>query len=170
MSTIPTPFIGGSDSARPDWGEKKELEAPCFSDSEGTADESAATAPDQKTAAGPPPPRPAPEPETSDYEGPVPVQNAAAEPEPAVGPEEDGLPDFLVGPDSGTPVPSPGAPPGMGAQAPETLARKAEELLDGPHGDRIRQLVADLGSSAAEISIPRAFAAGFLAAQDGEEN
>ncbi|UCC72706.1 MAG: hypothetical protein JSV86_20505 [Gemmatimonadota bacterium] len=113
----------------------------------------------------------------------------AAEPEPAstapprepapkepelsqVSDEDSGLPDFLMGPDSGGAVGDarqvePGAPPLP--ETPEALARQAEKLLEGDHGDQIRDLVAELGSSAAEVAIPRAFAAGYLAAKSGKE-
>ncbi len=138
-----------------------------------------------------------PEPEASEYEGPVPVQQAApaeepvgieemasaAEPQPVAAPlEEPGpgeaepadesieLPDFLLGPDSTAAAEAPGEAVGPEPPTPEALSRVAEELLDTPDGDRIRQLVAELGSSAAEVAIPRAFAAGYLAAKSREES
>ena len=45
----------------------------------------------------------------------------------------------------------------------------AEELRAGEFGGLIRTLVDELGPYAAEIAIARAFAAGYLAGKDREE-
>jgi hypothetical protein len=134
--------------------------------------------------------QPAPAPEAAPEEEPVPIESVAptAEPAPdflaptadeppqeapAGSPEEEGLelPDYFFGPDTPPPLPSPAqetaaAPPLP--ESPELLAHKAEELLEGAHGDRIRDLVAGLGSAAAEVAITRAFAAGYMAAKNEE--
>jgi hypothetical protein len=85
--------------------------------------------------------------------------------------EGDDLPDYLFGAD--TPPPFTASAEGAAAppppESPELLARTAEELLEGTFGDRIRDLVASLGAAAAEVAIPRAFAAGYMAAKSGEE-
>jgi hypothetical protein len=91
-------------------------------------------------------------------------------PAPQKGEDED-LPDYLFGADTPPPFSS---PEGAAAtqplpESPELLAHRAEELLEGPHGDRIRDLVASLGSAAAEVAITRAFTAGYLAAKRDEE-
>jgi hypothetical protein len=85
--------------------------------------------------------------------------------------EDEDLPDYLFGADTPPPFSSAegaAATPPL-PESPELLAHRAEELLDGPHGDRIRDLVASLGSAAAEVAITRAFAAGYLAAKRDEE-
>lgn len=97
-----------------------------------------------------------------------------APPEAPAAPQESAdeeLPDYLFGPDTPPPLSSSqeaAATPPL-PESPELLAHKAEELLEGAQGDRIRDLVASLGSAASEVAIPRAFAAGYLAAKRGEE-
>jgi hypothetical protein len=49
------------------------------------------------------------------------------------------------------------------------LAEKARELLDGERGDWIRTLIADLRGYGHDVTVPRAFAAGYLAAKKEEE-
>ncbi|UCF19538.1 MAG: hypothetical protein JSU87_16720 [Gemmatimonadota bacterium] len=51
----------------------------------------------------------------------------------------------------------------------ERLERTAEDLLRGKRGDWIRTLIADLRPQRPEVAVPRAFAAGFLAARAEEE-
>jgi hypothetical protein len=121
---------------------------------------------------------------------PIPIEEVAptAEPEPAfLAPSADearpeapasskegeggDLPDYLFGADTPPPFSSAeGAAATLPLpESPELLAHKAEELLEGAHGDRIRDLMASLGSASAEVAIPRAFAAGYIAAKSGEE-
>ncbi len=92
---------------------------------------------------------------------------------PTIGAETD-LPDFLMGPDTQTPEPAKAAtqPPGIEAppvESVERLAEVAHELLEGGQGEWIRTLIADLSPLASEIAVPRAFAAGYLAARTQKE-
>lgn len=133
---------------------------------------------------------PLPAQEAGPPQEPVPIEEVtlAPEPEPAF-PEPDteeappeaptpsaegagnDLPDYLFGADTPVPFSSPQVGPGVEQlpESPELLAHKAEELLEGKLGDRIRDLVAGLGAAAAEVAIPRAFAAGYLAATRDQE-
>ncbi|UCF20482.1 MAG: hypothetical protein JSU87_03470, partial [Gemmatimonadota bacterium] len=93
------------------------------------------------------------------------------------------LPDFLTGPDAIPTVEADGEEIASrdAAESDDTLAgmvrletaerleRTANELLRGERGDWIRTLIADLGSRGPEIAVPRAFAAGYLAAKVKEE-
>lgn len=198
MPTIPTPFIGGADGPEHDRTDETDLEPPFFTDEPAESREApepgAGAAEPAEPEAEPPfffvepeaPEEPVPTQEAVPDREPVPIEEVApeAEPEPAflapstgeepaVPPhaEDEELPDYLFGPDTPPPFSSPqgtGATPPF-PESPELLAHKAEELLEGAHGDRIRDLVASLGSATAEVAIPRAFAAGYMAARSGEE-
>lgn len=190
MPTIPTPFIGGADGPQNDRTDETDLEPPFFTEaaeSEKQAEPGAGAAEPAEAEAEPPfffePEAPELEEQVPAQEAvpdrePIPIEEVAptAEPEPAfLAPSTDEviqeapaasqegeggeLPDYLFGADTPPPLP----------ESPELLAHKAEELLEGAFGDRIRDLVASLGSAAAEFAIPRAFAAGYLAAKSGEE-
>jgi hypothetical protein len=80
------------------------------------------------------------------------------------------VPDFLFGPDSAAredtsdPVPAE-----EHYEAPDELAEMARALQEGKFGDRIRELINDLGDSTPDSAVPRAFAAGYLAAKKLEE-
>ncbi len=74
--------------------------------------------------------------------------------------EELELPDYLSEPEAE------GESEGLPAEVIERLARVAHQLLDGEQGGWIRVLIADLSSLSTEIAVPRAFAAGYLAAKD----
>jgi hypothetical protein len=185
VPTIPTPFIGGADGPEHDRKDETDLEPPFFTEGAESPEE-----PEHGAGAAEPAEAEAEPPFFFEPEAPELEEQIApaAEPEPAflapstdealpeapAPPQEsegEGLPDYLFGADTPPPVSS-----GAGAEAepplpetPELLAYKAEELLEGAHGDRIRDLVASLGSAAAEVAIPRAFAAGYIAAKSGEE-
>lgn len=188
MPTIPTPFIGGSDRPQHDRSDENDLEPPFFSEPaepEKQAEPGAGAVEPAESEAEPPFFL-----ELEDAEEAAPVQEAAPEPEPEpdflaptadeppheahaapAGSADIELPDYFFGPDTPVPYSSPkgtaAAPPLP--ESPELLARTAEELLEGAHGDSIRDLVASLGSATAEVAIPRAFAAGYIAAKSGEE-
>jgi len=85
---------------------------------------------------------------------------------------ESGLPDFLSGPDGGGPeIPiAPSEQASVPGESLEALAEEAERLLQGKQGERIRALMASLGRYGADIAVPRAFAAGYLAAKRREES
>ncbi|UCC83047.1 MAG: hypothetical protein JSW46_19180 [Gemmatimonadota bacterium] len=197
MPTIPTPFIGGADSPEQDRTDQTDLEPPFFPDENAESPEqpepgAGATEPAAEEAEPPfffepeTPEQPVPtQAATPDSES-IPIEEEAAqaaEQEPtflaptadesAAAPQEseaEDLPDYLLGADTPLPFSSAeeaAAPPQP--ESPELLAHKAEELLEGILGDRIRDLVASLGAAAAEVAIPRAFAAGYMAAKTGEE-
>ncbi len=94
------------------------------------------------------------------------------------------LPDFLMGPDgSAAEIEVEGQEVSIevGAESDDTLTgvvrletaerleRLADDLMRGRRGDWIRTLIADLGPQRPEVAVPRAFAAGFLAAKAEEE-
>lgn len=196
MPTIPTPFIGGTEGPEHDRSDQNDLEPPFFAEepaeSRKEPEPGAGAAEAADPEAEPPfffepePEDPVTSPETAPDQQPVPIEQVtpsepgpdvltpSAEPEPADQPagDDEDLPDFLFGPDTPPPFSS---PKGTAATAPlpespELLATQAEELLEGAHGDRIRDLVASLGAATAEVAIPRAFAAGYMAAKRGEES
>ncbi len=167
MPTIPTPFIGGSGAPRQEREASKDI-APPF-------------APDE--TAQPAPPAPEPEAEIDEYEiiietiddepelepavaAPQPAEPIVAPAEPVTPSEVEAqvddadMPDFLFGSDSAEDE----------MQSAQRLAEKAHELLDGEQGTQIRDLIADLSLFASEIAVPRAFAAGYLAAKKEEES
>jgi len=152
VSTIPTPFIGGSESPRKQTAEKQVL-APPFHPGETEAEEATTI-------------------EVAEVE-PVGTEERAAPDveEIAAVPAEKDIPDFLLGPDGAEPedeeVVAEEEPKPLISL--EELAEQAQALQQGELGDRIRALVAELGSDAAEVAVARAFAAGYLAARDREE-
>ncbi len=92
------------------------------------------------------------------------------------------LPSFLLGPDATAAEEPPGRDEferaldeeaielGQTEQSAEQLAELGRDLLAGEEGERIRALIDDLRSLTADIAVPRAFAAGYLAAKKREEN
>ncbi|NIN71289.1 MAG: hypothetical protein GTO46_04990 [Gemmatimonadetes bacterium] len=197
MPTIPTPFIGGADSPEQNRTDQTDLEPPFFSDEPAESPDkpepgAGATEPAAEEAEPPfffetetTSEEPLPTQEATPDTEPITVEEEvapAAEPEPAflsptadegaAAPQESDvdLPDYLFGADTPPPfTPAEGTAPPPLPESPERLAHKAEELLEGTFGDRIRDLVASLGAAAAEVAIPRAFAAGYMAAKSGEE-
>jgi hypothetical protein len=153
VSTIPTPFIGGSESPRKQSTEKQVL-APPFHPGETEAEEATTI-------------------EVMEVEPVGTEERTAADVEEiAAVPAESDIPDFLFGPDGAEPeddeeVVADEEPKPLVSL--EELAEQAQALQQGELGDRIRALVAELGSDAAEVAIARAFAAGYLAARDREE-
>ena len=121
----------------------------------------------------------------SGFEAPA-VAAASAPPVPegeATGDTSLDLPDFLIGPDA-VPVEEEDSEVITDTEEPESedtlagmvrletadrLERTADELLRGERGDWIRTLIADLGTRGPEIAVPRAFAAGYLAARGKKE-
>jgi hypothetical protein len=200
VSTIPTPFIGGADSPHTDEAAGQELQPPFYPEPEGEAAEAtsgaasasleppALTEPALLEAEAATPiaetasdeeeihvfiEEVSPEDEAPDAEKALPVEAAAAEGESLEAQEgeaeEAGIPEFLTGPD--TPVPSTRiAGETVRLETPQRLAEAAQDLLQGDQGDWIRTLIADLGPHAPEIAVPRAFAAGYLAARAREES
>jgi hypothetical protein len=193
---IPTPFIGGAESPRRGSDEDKELQLP-FSPEEKEAVEPEAAPADVDEHA--PPEQPirieveateAEEPfvaepveaaaEAEEPFAPDPVEAAAELAEPDVAeaapdvdePTEKALevPDFLFGPDSAL---QEAASEALEAEehpeVPDELAEMARALQEGELGERIRELINDLGDSAPDSAVPRAFAAGYLAAKKLEE-
>jgi hypothetical protein len=78
------------------------------------------------------------------------------------------MPDFLLGPDSGAaeeaePIEEETVLPK------ERLVEMAAKLQEGALGESIRVLIGDLSVYTPEIAVPRAFAAGYLAAKKEEE-
>jgi len=79
------------------------------------------------------------------------------------------MPDFLLGPDSseaGLAVEPASKEPAVPKEA---LVEMSLKLQEGVLGESIRALVADLSVYTLEIAVPRAFAAGYLAARKEEE-
>ncbi len=101
--------------------------------------------------------------------------------------EEEGegyeFPSYLFGPDATTaagplerdefePAVAPedgSAEPGEARDTAERLTELSRELLAGDEGERIQALIDDLRPLAADIAVPRAFAAGYLAAKRRQE-
>lgn len=118
-----------------------------------------------------------PEPETAPEV--AETTDVAPEAEPAEDPARTGestevasggadMPDFLLGPDSGAAEDA--EPIGAETVSPkEELVEMAAKLQDGALGESIRVLIADLSVYTPEIAVPRAFAAGYLAAMKEEE-
>jgi hypothetical protein len=181
VSRIHTPFIGGATGPEVDRRSRRQLAEPFVPGQPATP------------AAEPAPPavasdaEPAELAEATDYAGSSagadldldleaaevwtePAQEAEA---PQAEAADEFFPDFLAGPDA------PGRGGGGAAEelqlemggpswpgeSPERLAEQAHQLLRGALGPWIRSLTTDLGVYAAEIAIPRAFAAGYLAAR-----
>jgi hypothetical protein len=179
---IPTPFIGGAESPRRGSDEDKEMQLPFAPQEEGAVEPEAAPADVDEQA-------PLEQPIRIEVEGaeeaeePLPAEpvEAAAElAEPDVAyaaadvdepePESFEMPDFLFGPDSAAQEAASKAVEAVEhLEAPDELAEIARTLQDGDFGDRIRELIQELGDSAPDSAVPRAFAAGYLAAKKSEE-
>ncbi len=101
----------------------------------------------------------------------TPVADAPTMAEPSVAGERAEMPDFLLGPDSGDdaePVADPVSDTPL-VTSKEELVETALTLQKGALGGSIRALVADLSVYTTEIAVPRAFAAGYLAAKKERE-
>lgn len=112
-----------------------------------------------------------------------PIDAAEAElatfPEADEGAEDSEFPSFLFGPDATKgeaprePVEGAGVTPafeaGESEDTEDRLTELGRELLTGEEGEEIRALIADLRPLAADIAVPRAFAAGYLAAKRRQE-
>lgn len=117
------------------------------------------------------------EPEPQLEEGPEAEPQAAAMSEPEyageVEAEEEGLelPDFLLGADGAyeEPVERKAEIGEESRDEGDELTRVASDLLGGDHAARIRDLIEKLRSEEADLAIPRAFAAGFIAAREGKK-
>ncbi len=83
------------------------------------------------------------------------------------------VPDWLLGSEEATTEIGESTPAkeldDRGTDSLVRLAEQAEAMLTGSHGDRIRTLIANLSPYTIEIAVPRAFAAGYLAARAEEE-
>jgi len=101
----------------------------------------------------------------------APAADAPVMGEPSVAGARAEMPDFLLGPDSGDaaePLAGPvSAAPVVASK--EELVEMALTLQKGALGGPIRALVADLSVYTPEIAVPRAFAAGYLAARKERE-
>lgn len=169
MESFPTPFVGGDRAASAEPASRRELAPPFYVGGAMPTTEAATPAPAEPESV-----RAAPEiagePLAISAE-PAPVDRAEA-----AGEDDTELPDFLLGPDGAeeeaeAPEPPPSEPP----EAPvfgsvEALAEKAQELLEGERGDRLRSLIAELTGFPAEDAVVRAFAAGYLSAKAKEED
>jgi hypothetical protein len=179
---IPTPFIGGAESPRRGSDEDKEMQLPFAPQEEGAVEPEAPPADvDEQEPAEQQPIRI--EVEAAEAEEPLPaepVEWAAELAEPDVAyaaadvdepvPESFEMPDFLFGPDSAAQEAASEALQAVEhLEAPDELAEMARTLQDGDFGDRIRELIEELGDSAPDSAVPRAFAAGYLAAKKSEE-
>lgn len=79
------------------------------------------------------------------------------------------MPDYLLGADSDDSEVATEQPGEKSVAGNEELADLAVTLQAGPHRESISDLVAELNVYPAEIAVPRAFAAGYLAARKEKE-
>lgn len=171
MPTIPTPFIGGGEERRRDLSPERQIARP-YVPGEG---DSAPTEPRQAREHVDVGPVPAEEEAAPEEQMDVGVPEAASAappaealpesaPEPARGSAPE-IPDFLLGPDGATSGKAEKQMPSDEADR-EDLQAASEELLAGDLGDRIRSLTRDLAGQPPEVSISRAFAAGYRAGRE----
>ena len=100
----------------------------------------------------------------------APDADLATTPEPAeIAAGGTEMPDFLLGPDSGEAELAVEPASKEPALPKEALVELSLKLQEGNLGESIRALVADLSVYTPEIAVPRAFAAGYLAARKEEE-
>jgi hypothetical protein len=104
----------------------------------------------------------------------TPVEDLPSTAEPAAEPAEVAggaveVPDFLLGPDIGEAELATEPVSGGPAVPKEELVEMALKLQEGTLGESIRALVSDLSIYKPEIAVPRAFAAGYLAARKEKE-
>lgn len=99
-----------------------------------------------------------------------PDEAVAAEPAEESPAGESEMPDYLLGPDSGEEEVTAEPPGDASVQSKQELLEMAATLKAGALGQSIRDLVEELNVYPPDIAVPRAFAAGYLAAKNEKEN